>query len=152
MNGNPVDQLSDDAMAASKAAQASHTPALHQDASKKHQAAHIGALSGKRPSLAQHHLQLAALHDRHGDPTTPEGKTTVAHQASAIANASGKAPDHEAAANAHGEAADARWQDGNGKLGFGHQEKQHEHRMKAERIKNPPPGSRQMDGPGPMPG
>ena len=148
---NPVDQLSDEAMGASKAAQASHTPALHQEASKKHQAAHVAALVGSRPSLAQHHLQQAALHDRHGDPSTPEGKTVLAHQASSIANASGKAADHEAAAVAHGNAADAHREDGNGKQGFGHAEKMHDHRMKAERIKNPPQGAR-SDGPGPMPG
>lgn len=108
MQGNDVDRLSDDALAKSKQAFATHSDDAHKAASQAHQAAYRAADSAGRPSLAQSHLQQAAQHDRHADATTYEGKASVAHRATQTARATGKPEDHDKAANAHQDAADVR--------------------------------------------
>lgn len=102
-----IDALSDQAMGASKLAHATHAEADHKAASAAHQRAFVAAQAGSRPSLAQHHLQAAAEHDKHADPTTPEGKGEAANRASLKARSTGAAADHKAAQAAHEDASKA---------------------------------------------
>ena len=137
--GNPVDELSDKAMGASKVARTTHSNDAHQEASKAHQTAFAAASLAGRPSLAQHHLREAADHDAHTDPTTLEGKQAHAARASQKANMTGDAKDHENAAQAHDAAKDDAAERGMGKDRMKHDMAAYDHRAKAERAKKPTP-------------
>jgi hypothetical protein len=134
-----VDQLSDAAMGASKMALQTHDDGHHKAAKQAHEAAYQAASANNRPSLAQHHLQAAALHDQHQDGSTALGKGSAAHRATAKARASGKAEDHDAAKIAHEDAAQAHRDNGGGKPAFAHGEAAWQHGAQAEKIRNPPP-------------
>jgi hypothetical protein len=131
----PVDELSDKALCASKAAHATHSEDAHRDAAKAHRAAYQAAESSSRPSLAATHLQQAAAHDRHVDPTTAEGKQSAAWRATAEARQSSKAADHRAAADAHRDAAGHEDADrvANGK----HMSEAFRHDNEADRLERP---------------
>jgi hypothetical protein len=133
-----VDGLSDAALAASKLAKTTHQDEHHQAAKAAHEAAYKAADGANRPSLAQHHLQKAASHDQHADPTTPLGKGAIAHRASAKAKASGKAEDHDVAAQAHAEAAQAHHDDGNARQAAVHGSLHQQHGEAARQIRQPP--------------
>lgn len=135
---NEVDALTDKALAASKIAQVTHQDQHHKDAADAHSAAFGAAQAGERPALAQHHLQQAALHARHADPTEPEGKGEAAHRATAKARASGDAKDHDAAAQAHEDAHQAFSDAGNGKRAGQHMMASGDHTMAAQRLRAPP--------------
>jgi hypothetical protein len=137
--GNPVDELSDKAMGASKVARTTHSNDAHQEASKAHQTAFAAASLAGRPSLAQHHLQEAADHDAHTDPTTLEGKQAHAARASQKADASGDPKDHDAAQLAHEDARDAASERGMGKAQMKHDSQATKHQMKAHDLRKPPP-------------
>ncbi len=132
-----VDQLSDEAHRASKLALATHGEDAHQDAKEKHQAAFMAAQASNRPSLAQHHLQAAAQHDRCCDPTTKEGKASAAHRLSVKARASGKPEDHDAAEAAHKDAMNEHAENGDFRGADKHRAMASDHAMTAHRVRNP---------------
>jgi hypothetical protein len=136
--GNEVDELSDGAMAATKLAELTHQPEHHQDAANKHFAAAHCAQQSSRPSLAQHHLQQAAVHGAKADPTTPAGKAEAAHRATAKARQSNGAADHKTAADVHGDAAQAFGDAGNLRDQNKHDRMANDHQMAVHRIQNPP--------------
>jgi hypothetical protein len=145
--GLDVDQHCDNALAAGKLAMQTHSEEHHKAAKGAHELAYAAAKMANRPSLAQNHLQQAALHDRHTDLTTPEGKSSAAHRATAKARMPGaKAEDHDAAAQAHKEAAQAHRDGGNGKVAMHHESASFEHNDAARMLRNPPP-SRPQDMP-----
>lgn len=136
-----VDAACDHALGCSKIAAQTHDPAHHAAAKASHENAYAQAKMAGRDSLAQSHLQQAALHDKHADPSTPEGKGELAHQASAKARASGKPEDHEAAAQAHEDASSAHDQGPpNGRAAGLHSTLAFQHTNAANKIKNPPRG------------
>lgn len=136
---NETDALSDQAMAASKTAAQTHTVESHKAAAMAHANAFQCANGCSRPSLAQHHLQEAAKHDRHADPTTPEGKGEAAHRATMAARSAGTAKAHRDAETAHKDASQAFREAGNSKGAMKHDEASYEHGDAARRIENPPP-------------
>lgn len=141
-----VDAACDHALACSKLAAQTHDPAHHAAAKQSHENAYAQAKVAGRDSLAQSHLQQAAMHDKAADPSTPEGKGMLAHQASKKAQASGKAEDHDAAAQAHQDALQAHNEQGGfSRTPTNHADAQHQHQMSASRIRNPP--QRAPDGP-----
>lgn len=131
----PTDALSDQAMAASKTAFATHSDDAHKQAAQAHRAAYQSAESNGRPSLAKHHLQQAAMHDRHADPTTAEGKQSSAWRATDKARQSGKASDHRVAADAHRDASSHEDAD---RIASGkHSSQAFGHDQEAERLERP---------------
>lgn len=132
------DALCDRALNASKLAEQTHAPEHHKAAKQAHEQAYQAASAAGRPSLAQSHLQAAAKHDKHQDPTTPEGKSSAAHLATQKARTSGKPEDHDAAANAHDDASKAQQLGHPAFLGEGqHGGMSHQHKMTADKIRNP---------------
>lgn len=136
-----VDAACDQALAASKLAHTTHDDAHHKAAKEAHENAFGHAKMNERPSLAQTHLQAAALHDKHADPTTPEGKSSAAFRASKKAKASPSPDTHDAAASAHQDASAAHAEGGNGKLAMVHSNTGYEHSNSAARMRAPKPGN-----------
>jgi hypothetical protein len=134
-----VDALCDHALACSKYANQTHQDKDHQAAKQAHESAHLAATMAGRPSLAQTHLQAAALHDKHADPTTPEGKGSLAHRLTMKARQSGKPEDHEAAHQAHQDAGQAHQDGGNMRESNKHFSMASDHQMTANKMRNPAP-------------
>ena len=134
---NDVDHLSDAAMGASKLAMVTHADDHHKNAKACHEEAYKAASAAARPSLAQHHLQQAAMHDQHADPTTALGKGAVARRATDKARASGKLEDHDAAALAHKDAAQAHLENGGHKLAMTHHDMANQHEFEAAKMRQP---------------
>lgn len=131
----PVDQACDHALAASKTAEQTHSEEHHKAAKAAHEQAYALASAAGRPSLASSHLQQAAKHDAHADPTSPLGKTSAAKRATAKARASGKPEDHDAAAQAHQDAAHAHGEEKG--AGGNHFSASYEHQNKAAQLRAP---------------
>jgi hypothetical protein len=132
-----VDQLSDEAHRASKLALATHGLDEHKAAADAHKAAFMAAQANSRPSLAQHHLQAAAQHDRYADPTTKEGKAASAHRLSIKARQTGKPEDHDAAEQAHKDAALEHRTNGDFRGAERHSAMANDHALTAHRLRNP---------------
>jgi hypothetical protein len=135
---NEVDKCCDNALSAGKLAMTTHSDDHHKAAQAAHEQAYAHAKVADRPSLANSHLQMAALHGRHADPTTPEGKSSAAFRATNKARASGRAEDHDAAAQAHEDAGKAQFS-GLGAAPNDHGSTAFRHRDQARALRSPPP-------------
>jgi hypothetical protein len=133
---NEVDKCCDNALSAGKLAMTTHSDDHHKAAQAAHEQAYAHAKVAERPSLANAHLQMAALHGRHADPTTPEGMSSAAFRATNKARASGKPEDHDAAAQAHEDAGKAS---ATAALPNDHGSTAFRHRDQARALRSPPP-------------
>jgi hypothetical protein len=132
-----LDAACDHALACSKLAAVTNEPQHHAAAQASHENAHAQASAAGRQHLANAHLARAADHAAAADPTTPEGKGVAAHLASKKARASGKAEDHEAAAQAHQDAVSA-YAESSKKAPNAHHDAIHQHQVAAQRLQAPP--------------